>query len=1393
MEAHQFVKAAGATTAVEAAVTAAAASAFAHAHVVLPFLSHVQAALLVKLFSPLQLTFQPTSLWTHPIQRVIHNYLEAYCRRKAGPCLEVGAHPRSINENKQVLHRCFLRPTGRDVQRWHACPRRGPANNIRRCLTTGRPPCDLSFCDLGFQGCHFHAETGLALYSLHDMTPAEVASAMAGHGMKQMFAVLHLPPEAMLPEGTYPTEAYTARVVGKRLVVTYAGDTSAGYDHDAKKIRQWIKTTRVGGCCGLVIERVRTIGVHFALCLTRVDIGGPMPYTPYPNHDTIYVRSLFSAAGKPGLFVPWCTSQRSTFHAVPSSIWDRLMLFGATLDDEAFCCSRLMTYLRGISFRVTVGTVVANDGWNADEYALTAVVIAAYLVICHQRWIRTQGIGKGVRRLELEHKRGFLGRLLDWICVNAFGPKDQNIPGRQLEFYRMCYNWVSAGCYVDPRKLCFDKETICDCTPKEGKVKKALKCIARKIPGLCGCAFRDVAEIEEPEDPARPMSPQQRPQRREVQFVDCSGRRRESFLPPRVHTPAGLSDEQLRAVCRTLALWTHFQRRRATNPDAPRRPYEMLWGRGPVEAQQAGKDLPFNIGFEFFFSPFPIAPRRQNMSSNPFLNRDTYTPLSGRSTASLELELELSGLTEGVKPRTPTPLSLDGLQLGPRTPSVPPSPGRGTSPDYSSTPPRPPSGPLEFTARPASGLARPKPSPPMPPLEGDPTDPDFWEPQAAVPRPDRPRTLPLPPTPNEPDPDRIDSGFEEPLSPRNPRPLAVAPRLLRTFADGARVLSGSLFSSDCDWLVNAANSAFLPGGGLCGAFARRFPTAFDQTKFLMIQDGAAYTATPRMIIHGVAPDYRINKSYPELELAYQATTYRRGTAAYPLLGTGIYQVPYALSYRAWIIHHRPGDELYLDDDATRWFLTLPKRSSPASAKCVVTPKTANIANLALAVEARGPFSKFLTGISVPPGTYDYRYTAGVPGSGKSSNILRGDAGVVICPTVNLKSQWQARGFRAYTPHVGLKYARDQMLVIDEAPAIPPHLLLYYLSVARGAAHLLGDPNQIPALDFEHTGLVEPLRLQLKPTEWRTQTHRCPKDVCQLIKPDYPGITTTSRVDRSIYFDQPQEGQILVFTQAAKSMYANAMTVHEAQGATFNTTTLIVTNDSRGLLLSSRAHAIVALTRHTQKCNIIDAPGLLKELGISDAVISNFYLSHPVADASRPAASERSERPLGATDTNMIPASCQFAAFHQLAEELGHRPQDVRAVIPQPPPLEQGKLYLSSELHGREEHISFALTETIHCRLAAPTHRRAVLATLVGRYGKLTKLWDRPVEEVRDQLRKFIPSVAGAQASPLELAEFARAMLDKGQDGSLILELDLRNRETTRITFFQKDCNKFTGG
>nr|BAP86929.1 non-structural protein [Paslahepevirus balayani] len=1400
MEAHQFIKAPGVTTAIEQAALAAANSALANAVVVRPFLSRLQTEILINLMQPRQLVFRPEVLWNHPIQRVIHNELEQYCRARAGRCLEVGAHPRSINDNPNVLHRCFLKPRGRDVQRWYTAPTRGPAANCRRSALRGLPPVDRTYCFDGFSGCTFAAETGVALYSLHDLWPADVAEAMARHGMTRLYAALHLPPEVLLPPGTYHTTSYLLIHDGDRAVITYEGDSSAGYNHDVSILRAWIRTTKVTGNHPLVIERVRAVGCHFVLLLTAAPEPSPMPYVPYPRSTEVYVRSIFGPGGSPSLFPSAC-STKSTFHAVPVHIWDRLMLFGATLDDQAFCCSRLMTYLRGISYKVTVGALVANEGWNASEDALTAVITAAYLTICHQRYLRTQAISKGMKRLELEHAQKFITRLYSWLFEKS--GRDY-IPGRQLQFYAQCRRWLSAGFHLDPRVLVFDEAAPCRCRNFLRKAAHKFCCFMRWLGQDCTCFLQPIEGRvgEQGYDNEAFEGSDVDPAEEATVSISGSYIVTGSQLQPLYQALGIPSDLAARAGRLTATV-------EVSDADGRLTCKTTLGNKTFSTVFTDGAQLEANGPEQYVLSFDPI---KQTMAAGP--HNLSYTLTS----AGLEIHVVSAGLDcktvfpPGVAtPSTPGEVSafcsalyrfnrcvqrhslVGGVWYHPEglVGLFPPfSPGHS----WESANPFCGESTLYTRTWSVSGF-----SSCFSPLElGAPDPPPLAEADAPTVVNTSPPAVSVPSEQTVLPPDPVDkaaslTSSSAPVVPPAPvhsvaQPSGPRRRLLHTYPDGSKVYAGSLFESECTWFVNASNPGHRPGGGLCHAFYQRFPESFDPAEFVMSDGLAAYTLSPRPIIHAVAPDYRVEHNPKRLEAAYRETCSRLGTAAYPLLGAGIYKVPVGLSFDAWERNHRPGDELYLTEPAVAWF----EANRPTLPALTITEDTARTANLALELDSATEVGRACAGCRVEPGVVHYQFTAGVPGSGKSRSVQQGEVDVVVVPTRELRNSWRRRGFAAYTPHTAARVTRGRRVVIDEAPSLPPHLLLLHMQRAS-SVHLLGDPNQIPAIDFEHAGLVPAIRPELVPTKWWHVTYRCPADVCELIRGAYPKIQTASRVLRSLFWGEPPVGQKLVFTQAAKAANPGAITVHEAQGATFTETTIIATADARGLIQSSRAHAIVALTRHTEKCVVVDAPGLLREVGISDAIVNNFFLSGGQVGQHRPSVIPRGTIDCNVDTLDAFPPSCQFSAYHQLAEELGHRPAPIAAVLPPCPELEQGLLYMPQELTTSDSVITFELTDIVHCRMAAPSQRKAVLSTLVGRYGRRTKLYEAAHADVRGSLNHFIPELGPISVTTCELYELVEAMVEKGQDGSAVLELDLCSRDVSRITFFQKDCNKFTTG
>nr|WPR17629.1 MAG: polyprotein [Mite martelli-like virus] len=147
--------------------------------------------------------------------------------------------------------------------------------------------------------------------------------------------------------------------------------------------------------------------------------------------------------------------------------------------------------------------------------------------------------------------------------------------------------------------------------------------------------------------------------------------------------------------------------------------------------------------------------------------------------------------------------------------------------------------------------------------------------------------------------------------------------------------------------------------------------------------------------------------------------------------------------------------------------------------------------------------------------------------------------------------------------------------------------------------LLGDKYQIPYIDREHI-----LHLQysspevfIKETQNHTVTYRCPQDVAYALRPIYGEITSHSSVVASVRLDgyagrliEKRENTLyMVHLQADKDKlmregYGDAkgsrvMTIHEAEGQTFENVVIIRSGVKPYPIYSSQPHAIVAISRH----------------------------------------------------------------------------------------------------------------------------------------------------------------------------------------------------------------------
>jgi len=142
----------------------------------------------------------------------------------------------------------------------------------------------------------------------------------------------------------------------------------------------------------------------------------------------------------------------------------------------------------------------------------------------------------------------------------------------------------------------------------------------------------------------------------------------------------------------------------------------------------------------------------------------------------------------------------------------------------------------------------------------------------------------------------------------------------------------------------------------------------------------------------------------------------------------------------------------------------------------------------------------------------------------------------------------------------------------------------------------GDRNQIPFIarvpDFV---MMEKFYSDFSAVEVQNLSYRCPKDVAAILSKHYEkGFKSASKVEKSIQLktinnlkDVPLGNfQYLTWTQEEKKElrrrgFGNTITVHEAQGKTWNNVCMVRNNTFKLDLFKSEQHALVAISRHRQ--------------------------------------------------------------------------------------------------------------------------------------------------------------------------------------------------------------------
>lgn len=186
--------------------------------------------------------------------------------------------------------------------------------------------------------------------------------------------------------------------------------------------------------------------------------------------------------------------------------------------------------------------------------------------------------------------------------------------------------------------------------------------------------------------------------------------------------------------------------------------------------------------------------------------------------------------------------------------------------------------------------------------------------------------------------------------------------------------------------------------------------------------------------------------------------------------------------------------------------------------------------------------------------------------------------------------------------------RCYRLTVDEA--LMNHFGAIIMAVRLSGASevvLVGDINQLPYIDRENLFELNYARPNMVAaiTQELLCTHRNPLDVAYTLSKIYSGIysskTTLSRI-HSLRVEGYSGARIpvsakntlfLVHTQEEKSLLAGQgygsgegsriLTIHEAQGLTYDSVIIINTKVRRHHIRESVSHAVVAVSRHRVSC------------------------------------------------------------------------------------------------------------------------------------------------------------------------------------------------------------------
>ncbi|XP_060809452.1 uncharacterized protein LOC132901769 [Amyelois transitella] len=252
----------------------------------------------------------------------------------------------------------------------------------------------------------------------------------------------------------------------------------------------------------------------------------------------------------------------------------------------------------------------------------------------------------------------------------------------------------------------------------------------------------------------------------------------------------------------------------------------------------------------------------------------------------------------------------------------------------------------------------------------------------------------------------------------------------------------------------------------------------------------------------------------------------------------------------------------------------------------------------------------------------FTWVNGVPGCGKTTWVVANvniESDLIVTATREAVKDLRDK----LTPKIGEERAKQRVrtmasllvngmkkgetcnrLVVDEALMNHFGSIVMAIKIA-GASEtmLIGDQNQLPYIDRHNLFLLKYCRPHkiTSVTKELLCTYRNPQDVAYALGEIYSGIYSAKNLTRSLKLKEYGGAVIpklndtlyLTHTQAEKELLIGqgygtnsgscTLTIHEAQGRTFETVVIVRTTSKKSNLLMSVPHAVVAISRHTKTC------------------------------------------------------------------------------------------------------------------------------------------------------------------------------------------------------------------